>query len=97
VEWSETKAQIVDVFADVAFMSSNGISVRRGLTTPTSPRPARQALIRGLPSRRPGKTTHKFGRGDFARVAPLSVVDTIITDVGLDVEFAEHPEPAHRW
>jgi DeoR family fructose operon transcriptional repressor len=32
----------------------------------------------------------KFGREDFARVAPLSVVDTIITDVGLDVEFAEH-------
>ena len=36
----------------------------------------------------------KFGREDFARVAPLSVVDTIITDVGLDVEFAEDIESA---
>ena len=36
----------------------------------------------------------KFGREDFARVVPLSAVDTIITDLGLDVELAEDIENA---
>ena len=36
----------------------------------------------------------KFGREDFARVVPLSVVETIITDFELDDEFAEHIESA---
>ncbi len=36
----------------------------------------------------------KFGREDFARVAALSEIDTVITDVGLDVELAEDIENA---
>ena len=36
----------------------------------------------------------KFGREDFARVVPLSVVETIITDFELDDEFAEDIESA---
>ena len=92
-EW--TKAQIVDVFADVAFMGTNGISVERGLTTPDiAEATIKRALIEA--SRRVVVLADhtKFGREDFARVAPLSVVDTIITDVGLDVEFAEDIESA---
>ena len=36
----------------------------------------------------------KFGREDFARVAPLSDVDTIITGVEIDAELAEDIENA---
>ena len=92
-EW--TRAQIADVFADVAFMGTNGISVERGLSTPdTAEATIKRALIDA--SRRTVVLADhtKFGREDFARVAPLSVVDTIITDVGLDVELAGDVESA---
>ena len=36
----------------------------------------------------------KFGREDFARFAPLSLVDTIITDSGIDHELTEDLETA---
>ena len=36
----------------------------------------------------------KFGREDFARVAPLGAIDTVITDAGLDPDLAEDLENA---
>ncbi|MBG6108115.1 DeoR/GlpR family DNA-binding transcription regulator [Frigoribacterium sp. CG_9.8] len=92
-EW--TKAQIADVFADVAFMGINGISIERGLTTPDiAEATIKRALIEA--SRRVIVLADhtKFGREDFARVAGLGVVDTIITDSGLDLEFVEDIENA---
>lgn len=92
-EW--TRAQIAEVFADVAFMGTNGLSVERGLTTPDlAEASVKRALIEA--SRRTVVLADhtKFGREDFARVAPLSLVDTIITDSGIDSEFAEDVENA---
>ena len=92
-EW--TKAQIADVFADVAFMGTNGISVERGLTTPDiAEATVKRALIEAARRTVVLADHSKFGREDFARVAPLSVVDTVITDVELDVELAEDIETA---
>jgi DeoR family transcriptional regulator, fructose operon transcriptional repressor len=90
-----TKAQIGDVFADVAFMGTNGISVERGLTTPDLAEATVKRALIDAARRTVVLADHtKFGREDFARVAPLSQVDTVITDVGLDVELAEDIENA---
>jgi len=92
-EW--TKAQIGEVFADVAFMGTNGLSVERGLTTPDIAEASVKRALMGASRRTVVLADHsKFGREDFARVAPLSDVDTIITDLELDVELAEDVENA---
>ncbi len=83
------------MFADVAFMGTNGISVERGLTTPDiAEAGVKRALIDAARRTVVLADATKFGREDFARVAPLSDIDTVITDVGLDVELAEDIENA---
>lgn len=90
-----TRSQISEVFADVAFMGTNGISVERGLTTPDIAEAGVKRALIDAARRTVVLADHsKFGREDFARVAPLSDVDTVITDVGLDVELAEDIENA---
>jgi len=90
-EW--TKAQISEVFADVAFMGTNGISVERGLTTPDIAEASVKRALIDAARRTVVLADHtKFGREDFAKVAPLSLVDTVISDIGLDVELAEDVE-----
>jgi DeoR family fructose operon transcriptional repressor len=90
-----TRAQVAEVYADVAFMGTNGISVERGLTTPDIAEAAVKRALIDAARRTVVLADHtKFGREDFARVAPLSDVDTVITDVGLDVELAEDIENA---
>jgi DeoR family fructose operon transcriptional repressor len=90
-----TKQQIAEVFADVAFMGTNGVSVERGLTTPDLAEASIKRALIAASRRTVVLADHtKFGREDFARVAPLSAIDTIITDVALDVEFAEDIENA---
>lgn len=88
-----TRAQAAEFFADVAFMGTNGVSVERGLTTPDVAEAAVKRALIGAARRTVVLADHtKFGREDFSRVAPLSAVDTIITDIGLDVELAEDIE-----
>lgn len=90
-----TRAQIADVFADVAFMGTNGISVERGLTTPDLAEAGVKRALIDAARRTVVLADHtKFGREDFARVAPLSELDTVITGVELDVELAEDVENA---
>jgi DeoR family fructose operon transcriptional repressor len=92
-EW--TKTQISEVFADVAFMGTNGISVERGLTTPDIAEASVKRALIDAARRTVVLADHsKFGREDFAKVAPLSLVDTVISDIGLDVELAEDVENA---
>lgn len=92
-EW--TRAQIAEVFADVAFMGTNGISVERGLTTPDIAEAIVKRALIAAARRTVVLADHsKFGREDFARVAPLSSIDTVITDTGLDDELAEDLETA---
>jgi len=90
-EW--TKSQVSEVFADVAFMGTNGLSVERGLTTPDLAEAAVKRALITAARRVVVLADHtKFGREDFARVASLSAVDTVITDSGLDSEFADDVE-----
>ena len=90
-----TRAQIADIFADVAFMGTTGISVGRGLTSPDlTEASVTRALIHAARRTVVLADHTKFGREDFARVAPLRDIDTVITDVGLDVELAGDSESA---
>ena len=92
-EW--TRLQIAEVYADVAFMGTNSISVEHGLTTPDIAEAAVKRALIDAARRTVVLADHsKFGRESFARVAPLSEVDTVITDVELDVELAEDIENA---
>lgn len=92
-EW--TRSQIAEVFADVAFMGTNGISVERGLTTPDMAEAiVKRALIEAARRTVVLADHSKFGREDFARVAPLTSVDTVIVDRDLDPELAEDLENA---
>jgi DeoR family transcriptional regulator, fructose operon transcriptional repressor len=90
-----TRAQIADVFADVAFMGTNGLSVERGLTTPDLAEAGIKRALIDAARRTVVLADHtKFGREDFARVAPLAGIDTVITDIGLDTELAEDVDNA---
>lgn len=90
-----TRAQIAEVFADVAFMGTNSISLEHGLTTPDIAEASVKRALIDAARRTVVLADHtKFGRESFARVAPLSEIDTVITDVELDVELAEDIEGA---
>jgi DeoR family fructose operon transcriptional repressor len=92
-EW--TRTQIAEVYADVAFMGTNAISVEHGLTTPDIAEAAVKRALIDAARRTVVLADHtKFGRESFARVAPRSDIDTVITDVELDVELAEDIENA---
>lgn len=90
-----TRTQISEVYADVAFMGSNAVSVERGLTTPDIVEAGVKRALIDAARRTVVLADHtKFGREDFARVAPLTEVDTIITDSGVDPELADDVENA---
>ncbi|WP_423924118.1 DeoR/GlpR family DNA-binding transcription regulator [Frigoribacterium sp. 2-23] len=92
-EW--TRLQIADVFADVAIMGTNGLSAERGLTTPDLAEARIKKALMAASRRTVILTDHtKFGREDFARVAALSEIDTIITDSGVDPDLADDVERA---
>ncbi len=86
-DWTTLALQ--DVFVDVAFVGTNGVSVERGLTTPdTSEAAAKRAMI-GAARRSVVLADHtKVGNDHFARFARLEDVDVLITDSGLDEETA---------
>jgi DeoR/GlpR family transcriptional regulator of sugar metabolism len=72
---------------DKAFIAVGGISLENGLTEYNlEDALVKQALIRSARQRILVADSSKFGRTTFAAVAPLSSVDTIITDSGLPPE-----------
>jgi DeoR family fructose operon transcriptional repressor len=84
---------IADVNVDVAFLGINGITAERGLTTPD----LGEAQVKRAFTRAARRTVvladhSKFGRAEFARVAGLDEIDTIITDSDLDAETASEIE-----
>jgi DeoR family fructose operon transcriptional repressor len=90
-EW--TRTQVSEVFADVAFMGTNGISAERGLTTPDIAEARVKQALMAASRRTVVLADHsKFGREDFARVAPLSEVDTVVTDSAVDADLADDVE-----
>lgn len=91
--WAERAMQ--DVFADVAFLGTNGITAERGLTTPDLAEAGVKRALVAAARRTVVLTDHtKFGRADFAQVVPLSAVDTVITDLDLDPDLADEVEAA---
>jgi len=82
-----------NVFVDVAFIGTNGLSVERGLTTPDqSEATAKRAMITAA-RRSVVLTDHtKIGVDHFSRFADLSDIAALITDDGLDPETAAEIE-----
>ncbi|PXY22864.1 DeoR/GlpR family DNA-binding transcription regulator [Prauserella muralis] len=79
-----------EIFVDVAFIGTNGISVERGLTTPD---PAEAVIKRAAiaSSRRCVLLADhtKVGNDHFTRFAELKDIDTFITDDGIDGAAAD--------
>lgn len=86
--WAQTGYQ--GVLADVAFAGTNGISTARGLTTPDLAEAAVKAALIASARRTVVLADHsKVGRDEFAHVADLSRVDTLITDSEVDADMAQ--------
>jgi DeoR family transcriptional regulator, fructose operon transcriptional repressor len=66
---------------DIAFVGTNAISVAHGLSTPDSEEAAvKRAMVRAANYVVVAADSSKVGREDFVSFAPLSDVDTLITD-----------------
>jgi DeoR family fructose operon transcriptional repressor len=66
---------------DIAFVGTNGISVRHGLSTPDSEEAAvKRAMVRSANYVVVAADSSKVGREDFVSFAPITDVDTLITD-----------------
>ncbi|HET7660344.1 MAG TPA: DeoR/GlpR family DNA-binding transcription regulator [Oryzihumus sp.] len=90
-EWAERA--LADIFVDVAFVGTNGLSRERGLTTPDQSEAAVKRAMISSARRAVVLTDHsKVGIDHFALVSPLAEIDTIITDSGLDAETAAELE-----
>jgi DeoR family fructose operon transcriptional repressor len=90
-----TERDVRDVFADVAFLGINGLTVAQGLTTPDLVEAGVKRALVAAARRTVVLADHtKVGRSEFAQVAPLSAVDTLVTDTGLEPELAEEIEAA---
>lgn len=78
-----------DLFVDVAFLGTNGLSLERGLTTPDiAEAEIKHAALR-CSNRRVLLADHsKVGKVSFCRYGELSDVDLLITDTGLDEQSA---------
>ena len=83
------------LWADVAIVGTDGISVERGLTTPDRTEAEIKSAMLGAARRKVVLADHtKFGTDQFAAFAPLDEIDVIISDSGLDDDVAEEIEAA---
>jgi DeoR/GlpR family transcriptional regulator of sugar metabolism len=83
-----------DLVIDLAFLGTNGISVRHGLTTPDPAVAAVKSTAVAASRRRVLVTDHtKFGVNSFCRFAGIRDLEVVITDDGLtDDETAPYAE-----
>lgn len=84
-----------DLFVDVAFVATNGISVERGLTTPDPT----EAMVKGLMVETGRRAVlladhTKVGNDHLVRFADLDQIDTFVTDSGVDAELRGDLEAA---
>jgi DeoR family transcriptional regulator, fructose operon transcriptional repressor len=78
-----------DIYVDVAFIGTNGVSPERGLTTPDSAEAMIKAAAIASCRRCVLLADHtKVGNDHFTRFADLKDIDTFITDSGLDAATA---------
>jgi DeoR family transcriptional regulator, fructose operon transcriptional repressor len=86
---------LADMYVDVAFLGTNGLSVERGLTTPD---PAEAAVKRAMINsarRAVVLADHtKIGNDYLARFGTLADLDLLITDAGLDDDLVTDVEAA---
>ena len=86
---------LADMYVDVAFVGTNGLSVERGLTTPD---PAEAAVKRAMINsarRAVVLADHtKIGNDYLARFGTLADLDLLITDAGLDDDLVTEVEAA---
>jgi DeoR family transcriptional regulator, fructose operon transcriptional repressor len=84
---------LADLYVDVAFVGTNGLSVERGLTTPD---PAEAAVKRAMiaASRRAVVLADhtKIGNDYLSRFGSLADIDLLITDAGLNDELVSDVE-----
>jgi DeoR family fructose operon transcriptional repressor len=78
----EQTLRVLDTLrVDMAFIGTNGITVRHGLSTPDSEEAAvKRAMVNSANFVVAVADSSKVGREDFVSFAPLSNVDTLITD-----------------
>jgi DeoR family fructose operon transcriptional repressor len=82
-----------NVYADVALLGTNGISIERGLTTPDQPEAAVKRAMLNSAKRKVILADHsKFGDDHFASFGDLTDIDVVITDRGVDQNYAEKIE-----
>lgn len=91
--WTHQMVSMVSV--DVAFLSINGITPERGLTTHNIAEAAVKSAMIKASRRSIVLADHsKFGREEFGRVAPLAAIDTIITDAATNADLIHEVEAA---
>lgn len=77
------------LYVDVAFMATNGLSSERGLTTPDPAEAAVKRSMMAAARRTVLLADHtKVGNDYFARFGALADVDVLISDAGLDEGLA---------
>jgi DeoR family transcriptional regulator, fructose operon transcriptional repressor len=87
----QTVAVLNTLRVDVAFVGTNGISVRHGLSTPDSDEAAvKRAMVAAANFVVVTADSSKVGREDFVSFAPIDSVDTLITDG--DISTADRGE-----
>ncbi len=80
---------LAEVYVDVTFLATNGVSVERGLTTPDPAEAAVKAAMMAAARRVVLLADHsKVGHDHFARFGTLAQVDLLVTDSGLDERTA---------
>jgi DeoR family fructose operon transcriptional repressor len=86
-DWA--KRCLGEVFVDVAFLGTNGVSPARGLTTPDLAEAVVKAAMIAAARRTVVLADHtKFQTDHFARFGDLTDVDVLITDTAVDADLA---------
>jgi DeoR family fructose operon transcriptional repressor len=81
---------LASINVDVAFLGTNALSFRRGLTTPDADEAeVKHAMLAAARQRVFLVDTSKFGRESLARHATLQDVDILVTDDAVTVEQRE--------
>ncbi|MFD0521681.1 DeoR/GlpR family DNA-binding transcription regulator [Paractinoplanes durhamensis] len=81
---------LAEMYADVAFMGTNGCSIERGLTTPDTAEAAVKRAMIAAARRVVLLADHtKIGNDYLARFGEVSDLDLLITDNGIDAVLAD--------
>lgn len=87
----EQALRVLDTLrVDVAFIGTNGISPAHGLSTPDSEEAAvKRAMVRAASYVVVAADSSKAGRENFVSFAPLSSVDTLLTDQEIAANYRD--------